>query len=78
MNEVETAVTAIRSAMKQVEQMLPHTWIGTKADNWRADHEGHMKRLKTLFASFPDEEKQLIEQAQKKQAALDKKMHGTG
>ncbi|WP_406348173.1 hypothetical protein OHA44_15840 [Streptomyces sp. NBC_00144] len=76
MNEIERAVTDIKAAMKRVDAMMPHTWIGKKADTWRTDHEGRMKRLKTLFDSFPAEENRLVGEAQKKQSAQDRKMHG--
>ncbi|MCX4549016.1 hypothetical protein OG204_21940 [Streptomyces sp. NBC_01387] len=78
MAAIERAVTDIRTAMKSVDSMLPKTWIGKKADNWRADHEGRMKRLKTLFNSFPAEENRLVEKAQQKQAQMDSKAHGAG
>ncbi|WP_405778135.1 hypothetical protein [Streptomyces sp. NBC_00859] len=76
MNAIETAVQDIKDAMGKVDDMMPHTWIGKKADNWRTDHDGRMKQLKTLFNSFPAEENRLVEKARKKQSEQDKKMHG--
>ncbi|MFJ8313718.1 MULTISPECIES: hypothetical protein [unclassified Streptomyces] len=76
MNAIESAVKELRTAMTDVDNMLPKTWIGKKADNWRTDHDGRMKRLKTLFDSFPAEEKQLMEKARTKQSQMDRKMHG--
>jgi hypothetical protein len=75
MNAIENAVQDIRAAMKNVDDMMPNTWIGKKADNWRMDHQGRMKRLKTLFDSFPAEENRLTEKAQKDQAKMDRKKH---
>lgn len=78
MNAIENAVRDIRTAMTNVDNMLPKTWIGKKADNWRADHEGRMKRLRTLFDSFPAEENRLVEKARQKQTQMDSKAHETG
>ncbi|MGW3498871.1 hypothetical protein [Streptomyces sp. NPDC001020] len=76
MNAIERAVNEIRTAMADVDKMIPKTWIGKKADNWRIDHEGRMKRLKTLFDSFPAEENRLVEKARQDQAKMDNKTHG--
>ncbi|MGW5127703.1 hypothetical protein ACWEQ7_27385 [Streptomyces sp. NPDC004069] len=76
MNAIENAVNEIRTAMKNVDSMMPKTWIGKKADHWRTDHEGRMKRLKTLFDSFPAEENRLVEKARQKQAEMNSKAHG--
>ncbi|MFJ5897348.1 hypothetical protein ACIQFZ_18110 [Streptomyces sp. NPDC093064] len=76
MNAIESAVSSIRTAMTNVENMMPKTWIGKKADNWHAEHDGRMKRLRTLFDSFPAEENQLVEKARQKQTQMDRKMHG--
>ncbi|MEU3370899.1 hypothetical protein ABZ734_10545 [Streptomyces sp. NPDC006660] len=78
MNAIETAVGEIRTAIRNVESMMPKTWIGKKADNWRTDHDGRMKRLKTLFDSFPAEENRLVEKARQDQSKMDQKMHGGG
>jgi hypothetical protein len=78
MNAIENAVSEIRTAMKNVENMMPKTWIGNKADNWRTDHEGRMRRLKTLFDSFQAEENRLVEKARQDQAKMDRKAHGGG
>ncbi|MEU7383861.1 MULTISPECIES: hypothetical protein [unclassified Streptomyces] len=78
MNAIESAVSSIRTAMANVENMMPNTWIGKKADNWRVEHEGRMKRLRALFDSFPAEENQLVERARQKQTEMDRKMHGAG
>ncbi|MFJ2735665.1 MULTISPECIES: hypothetical protein [unclassified Streptomyces] len=78
MNAIESAVNNIRTAMTNVENMMPKTWIGKKADNWRAEHEGRMKRLRTLFDSFPAEENQLVEKARQKQTQMNREMHGAG
>lgn len=75
MNAIEISVNEIRTAMKNVDSMMPKTWIGKKADNWRTDHEGRMKRLKALFDSFPAEENRLVENARQKQAEMNSKLH---
>ncbi|MGW6708650.1 hypothetical protein ACWGDE_27690 [Streptomyces sp. NPDC054956] len=76
MNAIENAVREIRTAMTNVDAMLPKTWIGKKADNWRTDHEGRMRRLKTLFDSFPAEERRLVEKAQQEEAKRRKQSLG--
>lgn len=78
MNAIESAVSEIRTVMKDVENMMPKTWIGKNADNWRTDHEGRMRRLKTLFDSFPAEENRLVEKARQEQAKTDRKAQGGG
>ncbi|MER5564543.1 hypothetical protein ACFW17_29780 [Streptomyces sp. NPDC058961] len=78
MNAIETAVSEIRTAIRNVESTMPKAWIGKKADNWRADHDGRMSRLKTLFDTFPAEENRLVEKARQDQATMDRKMHGGG
>ncbi|MFG3286077.1 hypothetical protein [Streptomyces sp. NPDC048111] len=78
MNAIESAANEIRTAIRNVESMMPKTWIGKKADNWRTDHDGRMKRLKTLFDSFPAEENRLVEKARQDQSKMNQKMHGGG
>ncbi len=73
MNAIESAANEIRTAIRNVESMMPKTWIGKKADQWCADHNGRMQRLKTLFDSFPAEENLLVEKARK-----DETGHGAG
>lgn len=65
-----------QARVKKVEEMLPHTWIGPESDAWRTGLRGGTKRLKALFAPFPAEEKELVEEAHKEQTELDKKIHG--
>ncbi|WP_406218402.1 hypothetical protein [Streptomyces decoyicus] len=76
MEAIEGDVAAIKAAMKKVNEMMAHTWTGSNADHWRTGHEARMRQLRTLFESFPAEEKKLIEKARKKQEKLDRKAHG--
>ncbi|KIZ15427.1 hypothetical protein [Streptomyces natalensis] len=76
MDAIERDVAAIKAAMKKVDEMMPRTWTGKDADHWRTAYEARMKQLKHLFETFPTEEKQLVEQARRKQEKLDQKMHG--
>jgi hypothetical protein len=76
MDAIERDVAAIETAMKRVDEMMPHTWTGKNADHWRSAHEARMKQLKNLFETFPAEEERLVEKARRKQRKLDQKMHG--
>ncbi|MFJ3304801.1 hypothetical protein ACIPSA_17080 [Streptomyces sp. NPDC086549] len=77
MNDVNKSVQAIQDAIKQVNGMLPHTWVGKDADNWCTEYNGRIGQLNALFSmNLPPEETRLIEKAKKDQQAMDKKSHG--
>lgn len=71
MNKIETSVTAIRTAMRNVNTLIGRdTWVGDAADKWGNDIQGRMGALGRLFDSYPAEENRLVTEAQKKQAKM--------
>ncbi|WP_250299041.1 hypothetical protein [Streptomyces sp. A 4/2] len=71
MNKIETSVTAIRTAINNVNALIGcDTWVGAAADRWGNDIQGRMGALGRLFDSYPAEENRLVTEAQKKQAEM--------
>ncbi|WP_277439151.1 hypothetical protein [Streptomyces sp. SPB162] len=71
MNRIEVSATSIRTAIKQVNDLVGRdTWVGHAADVWGTDLQGRMGALGRLFNSFPAEENRLVSEAQKKQAQM--------
>ncbi|MGN5379749.1 hypothetical protein ACQ4WX_28445 [Streptomyces lasalocidi] len=66
MNQIETSVSNIRSAIGAVNSLIGcETWVGADADKWGNDFQGRMGALSKLFDSYPAEESRLVTEAQK-------------